>query len=58
MDLPDWIEHDSDKGYYTTLKPCICSKCRKIWYPRINKDGTLKLKICPKCKTKIFVLGG
>jgi hypothetical protein len=53
MSIPSWIKHD-DKGYFTNLEPCKCERCKIKWFPRVDKDGTLKLNICPDCKTKLW----
>jgi len=50
--LPDWVQWSKEKGHYVLLQPCICLRCKgDPWYPRINHDGTMKLNICPHCKT-------
>ena len=53
--LPDWIKHTPmNEWYETNLKPCICERCDFVWYPRINQYGEISLKICPKCKSKLW----
>ena len=54
MTLPNWIKWNQDKGHYVLLDNCICERCDFKWYPRINTDSSLKLKICPNCKSHLW----
>lgn len=54
MTLPDWIKYDTSKGHYVLFDSCICNKCNFKWFPRINQDSSLKLKMCPKCKSHLW----
>ena len=54
LTLPDWIKWDNLLGHYVLLATCICERCGFKWYPRINTNGSMKLKICPKCKSPLW----
>ena len=52
--LPDWIKWSNARGYYVLLDSLTCKRCGFNWYPTIATDGSLKLHICPTCKTKLW----
>jgi len=54
MTLPNWIRFNKQTGYYTLLEIAKCLRCSFTWYPRINQDGSMKLSMCPKCKSKLW----
>ena len=55
MTLPNWIHYVSmTDSFETDLKPCKCERCAYEWYPRIDVNGYLSLKMCPKCKSKLW----
>jgi predicted Zn-ribbon and HTH transcriptional regulator len=54
LTLPDWIQYNKKQGHYVLLESCICERCNFKWFPRIQEDGTMKLKICPKCKSPLW----
>jgi len=54
MTLPNWIQWNKEQGHYVLLDSCICQRCEYVWYSQINTDGSMKLKICPKCKSPLW----
>ena len=52
--IPSWIKTKVDGSFFVSFDGCKCERCKKKWYPRINEDGTLKLRICPKCKSYLW----
>lgn len=53
MNMYDWVIYDEKKdGFFVSFSPFKCGKCSFVWYPRIDRDGRIKFRICPKCKSK------
>lgn len=58
--LPNWIVQTFTVRsvkfkVQKSMKPLYCSNCGVEWYPRIERDGEVKIPgTCPVCRTKAW----